>query len=104
MTNVLPPSIHPDTGKAYTWGGRGHWSQPPELPSEILDYWKQQLRKMEYEQSNNRNDTDSGSIVTLPPESIQNLRGALLHIRADLRADWIEKKVRESTTYVEVSQ
>ena len=89
MTDVLPPSIHPDTGRAYTWGGRGHWSQPPELPSEILDYWKQQLGKMEYKQSNTGNDTDSGSIVTLPPESIQHLRGALLHIRADLRADWI---------------
>ena len=47
------------------------------------------MGKLEYKQSNTGNDNDSGSIVTLPPESIQHLRGALLHIRADLRADWI---------------
>ncbi len=89
MTDVLPPSIHPDTGEAYIWSGRGHWSKPPELPAEILDYWKRQLENTQHKQSDSRNDAVSDPKVTLPPESIQHLRGALLHIRADSRADWI---------------
>ena len=89
VTDVLPPSIHPKTGKKYTWAGHGHWSEPPELPPQILDYWKQQLGNTEQKQHKNFNDTDLGSIVTLPPESIQHLRSALLHMRSDSRSAWI---------------
>ena len=37
--DVLPPSIHPDTGKPYVW--IGDWQQLPELPPELLNIWTQ---------------------------------------------------------------
>jgi hypothetical protein len=45
VQDVLPPSIHPDTGKPYTWitGLVGHWSCPPVLPDSLLALWRSQL-------------------------------------------------------------
>lgn len=37
--DVLPPSIHPDTGKPYEWGGAGDYKQLPVLPAPLLDVW-----------------------------------------------------------------
>jgi len=37
--DVLPPSIHPDTGRPYVWVG--DWQQLPELPPELLNIWTQ---------------------------------------------------------------
>jgi len=39
VQDVLPPSIHPDTGKPYTW--QGDYKNLPLLPAEICDLWKQ---------------------------------------------------------------
>ena len=39
--DVLPPSIHPETGKAYEWGGEGDWKQLPEVPAALLQVWKE---------------------------------------------------------------
>jgi len=38
VQDVLPPSIHP-SGKAYRWGGKGDWRNPPMLPEELLNVW-----------------------------------------------------------------
>lgn len=39
VQDVLPPSIHPDTGNAYTWAGRD-WREPlPELPAQLATIW-----------------------------------------------------------------
>lgn len=42
--DVLPPSIHPDTGQPYEWiygePLAGSWEQLPELPGELLDAWR----------------------------------------------------------------
>lgn len=38
--DVLPPSIHPDTGKPYVWSGAGRWSNLPEIPASLLNFWK----------------------------------------------------------------
>lgn len=45
VQDVLPPSIHPDTGKPYSWicGLVGHWSCPPVLPDSLLALWRSQL-------------------------------------------------------------
>lgn len=40
MQDVLPPTIHPDTGQPYKWGGAGDFTQLPELPDELLALWK----------------------------------------------------------------
>ena len=39
VQDVLPPSIHPDTGNPYTWAGRS-WRDPlPELPPQLVTIW-----------------------------------------------------------------
>lgn len=44
LQDLLPPSIHPETGRPYTWEFDdvlgAHWSTPPELPSEVLALWQ----------------------------------------------------------------
>ena len=43
VQDVLPPSIHPVTGKPYTWAYGdevGHWSSLPDLPKPIAELWQ----------------------------------------------------------------
>lgn len=44
VQDVLPPSIHPDTGRPYEWEYDdllgAHWSNPPELPRALLVLWQ----------------------------------------------------------------
>lgn len=49
VQDVLPPSIHPDTGEAYAWacGMVGDWSSLPVLPSELLALWQELVRPTE---------------------------------------------------------
>lgn len=46
VQDVLPPTIHPETGKPYVWSygdeAFGHWSNLPPLPSALLALWKAQ--------------------------------------------------------------
>lgn len=48
VQDVLPPSIHPDTGEAYRWGfgdaSVASWSSPPILPAEVLALWQSLLK------------------------------------------------------------
>ena len=41
VQDVLPPSIHPDTGNPYTWAGRSIWDGLPDLPAPILTIWRE---------------------------------------------------------------
>lgn len=41
--DVLPPSIHPDTGSPYQWGGAGDWRNPPTIPAALLSCWQEEL-------------------------------------------------------------
>lgn len=45
VQDVLPPSIHPDTGQPYRWAGRGHWTRLPMVPTEVIDLWKSLLEE-----------------------------------------------------------
>lgn len=43
MQDVLPPSIHPDTGRPYVWeydDMLASWGNPPELPANVLAVWQ----------------------------------------------------------------
>lgn len=40
VQDVLPPSIHPETGKPYEWGGAGDWRNLPTLPDALLTLWR----------------------------------------------------------------
>ncbi len=42
VQDVLPPSIHPDTGEPYKWVYDDlltDWSTPPEIPADLLKVW-----------------------------------------------------------------
>ena len=44
VQDVLPPSIHPDTGRPYEWAygsPAGHWSLLPPLPPQLAALWQQ---------------------------------------------------------------
>ncbi len=45
VQDVLPPSIHPDTGKPYQWGGPGDWRNLPLIPDALLQIWRDELTK-----------------------------------------------------------
>lgn len=51
VQDVLPPSIHPDTGKPYVWEYGddliGDWRCPPELPAELLGVWRSLVERTE---------------------------------------------------------
>ena len=38
--DVLPPSIHPDTGRPYEWAGRSIFDGLPDLPPQLLILWR----------------------------------------------------------------
>jgi phage/plasmid-associated DNA primase len=37
---VLPPSIHPDTKRPYSWDGKGDWRNLPILPDNVRAVWE----------------------------------------------------------------
>jgi hypothetical protein len=39
VQDVLPPSIHPDTGNPYRWQGPPPWNGLPEIPAPLLTLW-----------------------------------------------------------------
>ncbi len=41
--DVLPPSIHPDTCRAYQWGGAGDWRSIQQIPKMLLKCWQAEL-------------------------------------------------------------
>lgn len=41
--DVLPPSIHPETGRPYQWGGTGDWRSIPQIPKMLLVCWEAEL-------------------------------------------------------------
>jgi hypothetical protein len=93
VQDLLPPSIHPETGIEYKWAGKGDWRDIPFIPGALLTLWEELL-----------NGTSTESKSTAPPvtpqqptatqmlsgQDIQHLRSALLHLRADDRKDWIK--------------
>lgn len=45
VQDVLPPSIHPETGRPYTWklGPLADWRSPPPLPEALRAIWAHEL-------------------------------------------------------------
>lgn len=60
--DVLPPSIHPTTGRPYEWGGLGDWRNIPTIPAALLRIWQEEL-------GNRRSPTsDYGSLSERPSD------------------------------------
>lgn len=47
VQDVLPPSVHPNTGRPYEWRYGddlvGHWSMAPPIPEKLLALWRSEL-------------------------------------------------------------
>lgn len=81
VQDVLPPSIHPETLKSYTWAGKGHWTRPPTIPQPLLDLWNGMLS-----QDKERTIATDGAVDA----SWEEIRQALDHISPDCtRDEWI---------------
>lgn len=93
VQDVLPPSIHPETGIEYKWAGKGDWRNLPTIPKDLLKVWQDLVSansNSKEGRSKSNTPTSSTETIALSPIDIQNLRSALLHIRADERKEWIK--------------
>ena len=72
VQDVLPPSIHPDTGQPYRWGGPGDWRNPPEIPAALLRVWRDELA------------TKSMPNVLLPPQPLMQHHNTGISLPYDL--------------------
>lgn len=81
---VLPPSIHPDTGKPYKWVG--DWHNIPVIPEELLSVWSSLIA------NHQRRTGDRPKAVSpedLSDQTLIDLDSALATIPADSRETWI---------------
>lgn len=78
VQDVLPPSIHPETGRPYEWGGTGHWTRLPIIPGVVLDIWQAALKN------------ERPAVVNGVNSSWSEIRNALFYINSDCsRQEWI---------------
>lgn len=89
MQDVLPPSIHPDTGQPYQWAGKGSWRDIPDTPETLLNVWRSELTPATAQPADAGAQTKSGPVTEVGPETIQHLRSALLSMRSDDHRLWI---------------
>jgi hypothetical protein len=88
VQDLLPPSIHPDTLKPYTWGGKGNWKNIPTIPFSLFKVWK---RKVSHIAGNFSSVISNNPIIgNVDTTTIQHLRSALTHLRSDDRELWIK--------------
>lgn len=80
VQDLLPPSLHP-SGTTYQWAGQGNWQNLPELPVELLNWWKDLVEE------------DQVRHIAIPGEMNANwdeIRTALFHISPDVSHDeWV---------------
>jgi hypothetical protein len=79
VQDVLPPSVHPQTGLSYAWAGRGHWTRLPVIPKALQDLWRSMIA------------TDRAMTSTASTDATwTEIAEALEHINPDCsRQDWI---------------
>jgi len=92
VQDLIPPSIHPETGTEYRWAGKGNWRHIPAIPANLLKVWKGLVTERNHNVSSSAAPLGNSSAapVTLSSADIQNLRSALLHLRSDIREDWVK--------------
>lgn len=80
VQDVLPPSIHPETGRPYRWGGKGDWRALPVIPPELLAVWDAERAKATTKQ---RGSASTSRAVDDTPRRRAQVMGALAAISAD---------------------
>ena len=83
MQDVLPPSMHPDTGMPYRWGGKGDWRQIPEIPTALLTAWQQELFVRQASRNQRKDRQWSLSRVEDTPRQRARVADMLSHVYAD---------------------
>lgn len=83
VQDVLPPSIHPDTGKPYCWGGKGDWRDIPLIPPQLLDVWQQELAARKAKRARTKGRLSLFKGVDDTPRQRARVADALSHISAD---------------------
>lgn len=79
VQDALPPTIHPDTGQPYKWGGKGDWANLPVIPAQLLQVW----RSLMVEHTPTQVDTVDASW--------DEIKQAMLFINPDCsRDEWID--------------
>ncbi|MEI6644280.1 MAG: bifunctional DNA primase/polymerase [Novosphingobium sp.] len=79
VQDVLPPSIHPETGLPYTWGGKGDWRAIPVIPDALLAIWLQEL----VAGRGPRKTSASARTVDATPRQRARVADMLRHVSAD---------------------
>lgn len=87
VQDVIPPSIHPETGQAYAWAGNGHWSKLPAIPLKLLEAWNRIAGN--FNEANN-NQSELSSISDINQQLIRDLKDALGFINSDDRDLWVK--------------
>ena len=82
VQDVLPPSIHPD-GHQYEWYGAGDPLNPPQIPVEVLNLWKNLIGKRKSSASQRLPSIGAYSARPETPREIATLRLMLCFINAD---------------------
>ena len=93
VQDLLPPSIHPETGIEYKWVGKGDWRDVPFIPEALLNLWNDLLAENSPQSKSAASPTahqQPNQTQALSANDIQHLRSALLHLRSDDRKDWIK--------------
>lgn len=90
VQDLLPPSIHPDTLKPYTWGGKGDWKKLPTIPFNLFMVWKRKINSTADDLSASGSSSAPNNNNNPSEITVQNLRSALNHLRSDDRELWIK--------------
>ena len=83
VQDVLPPSIHPDTGMPYRWGGKGDWRNIPLIPSALLSLWQEELETREVHRVRNKGRLSLFKGVEDTPRQRARVAEMLRHVSAD---------------------
>ena len=94
VQDVLPPSIHPDTGKRYKW--IGNWRKLPLLPTNLRDFWLEKKPRCtpKDEKNHRRNITSGGVPITSMGVSVQTPQLDSIKTKADPRRLFQTKSIQ----------
>lgn len=87
VQDLLPPSIHPDTGQPYRWGGQGHWSEIPTIPESLLAIWRAQIDERGAKHKAPRDSRPRSISIDDTPRKRATVLHMLEHISADCSYD-----------------
>ena len=83
VQDVLPPSIHPDTGRPYEWAGKGSWRNIPSMPELLILIWRAEIAK----RSLGRPARAEGHVVSTAVEDTPRQRAMVLRMLEHVSAD-----------------